>query len=60
LAGESATDDIYGFDGVPVDGGDIAEVWYTGKSCFKDFGWGFVEFAMPDNFSTDSVDDANF
>jgi hypothetical protein len=42
LAGESATDYIDGFYGVPVDGGDIPKVRYARESCFKDFGWGFV------------------
>ena len=58
MAGESATDDVDWFYGVPVNGGDIAKVWDARESCFKDFGWGFVKFAVPDNLATYGVDDA--
>jgi hypothetical protein len=48
LAGKPAAEDVHRRDGVPVDGGDVAEVRGFGPVVGEDAGDGFVDLREPD------------
>jgi len=53
LAGKPATEDVYRWDGAPVDVGDVAEVRGVGPVVGEDAGDGFVDLGEPDCFSVE-------
>jgi len=52
LAGEPAAEDVHRWHGVPVDGGDVAEVRGVWPVVGEDAGDGFVDLREPDRAST--------
>jgi len=50
LAGVAAAHDVDGFDGRPVDFGDVVQIGHVGPVCGKDFGCCGVVFALPGAF----------
>nr|WP_051913236.1 hypothetical protein [Kutzneria albida] len=47
LTGETASEDVDGFDLVPVDGGDVAEVGNTGMVVCEELAGGGVDLGVP-------------
>lgn len=53
LTGEPATEDVHRWHGVPVDGGDVAEVRGIGPVVREDARDGFVDLGEPDRSSVE-------
>jgi hypothetical protein len=57
LTGEPAAQHIDGLDGLPVDGGDVAQVQGVGPVVGEDASDRFVDFGEPDCLGTEGVFD---
>jgi hypothetical protein len=55
LAREASDEDVDGFDVVPVDGGDVTQVWDVRPVAGKEAGDGFVDLGEPAGFGVEGV-----